>query len=64
MIIWYQTLLDFMIAKEIIKELRDEFQTDELITKIIVAFFEENNANFEPLIDSYVEEKLDEINKY
>lgn len=53
-----------MISKEIIKELRDEFQTDELITKIIVAFFEENNANFEPLIDSYVGEKLNEINKY
>ncbi len=52
-----------MLPKYIVDELKNEFKDNELASRMISSFFEENSTNLKPLIDHFVEEKLNEINK-
>lgn len=52
-----------MLPKHLIEELKGEFKDNELVSSMINCFFEENSTNLKPLIKSFVEEKLNEINE-
>ena len=52
-----------MLPKHLVDELKDEFKENTLLSKMIIQYFEKNSLNLKPLINSFVEEKLNEIDK-
>lgn len=52
-----------MLPKHLIEELKDEFKENAFLSKMIIKYFEEKSSNLRPLIDSFVEEILNEISE-
>jgi len=49
-----------MITKELIKEMSELFSQDELMSKLIKAYFEEDKSDFRSILNSIFEERLNE----
>ena len=43
-------------------DIKESFKENQLMKKIIGKFFDENSSEFTEIINSYVEEKVNEIN--
>lgn len=52
-----------MLPKKLLDDLKNEFKDNELVSGMISSYFEENSTNLRPLVKSFVEEKLNEINE-
>ena len=52
-----------MLPKYLVEELKNEFKENILLSKMIISYFDEKSTNLKPLIENFVEEKLNEIDK-
>jgi len=53
-----------MLPQHLIDEIKDEFKDNSMVTRLINSFFEENSTYLKPVIDKFVEEKLDEVDQH
>ena len=53
-----------MLPRKLLDEIKDNFQDYVLVTRLIDHFFEKESPDLKIVLDEYVGEKLDEIDKH